>query len=313
MSDLLVRGLDREAGLRVVAAVTTDLVREAVHRHGAVGLGACALGRALTSSVLLATLTKGQERVTVQLRGDGPVGGITIDALVDPAAAGAVRGYLDRPAALPEPYAGRGHVALAVGREGVVNVVRDIGLKDRYQGQVALTTGEVDEDVESYLRHSEQVPSALGCDVWMSFAEGAGDGHVEGRVAAAAGVLVQAMPGGDEEAVRPFQHALRTGVLYEQLTAGVLDARVLAEAVYTQGGGRSGALEFVGAQPLAFRCRCSRERVANMLKLLTPVELAEMIAEEGYAEVSCNFCGERYRIERPELERIRAELVTESN
>lgn len=311
MSDFLVRGLDREAGLRVAAAVTTDLSREAVRRHAAVGLGACALSRALTSGLLLATLTKGQERVTVQLRGDGPVGGITVDALVDPSALGTVRGYLDRPAALPGAYAGRGRVALAVGREGVVNVVRDIGLKDRYQGQVALTTGEVDEDVEGYLRLSEQVPSALGCDVRMEF--GAGDGRAEERIVVAAGVLVQALPGGDSEAVRPFQHALRTGALYELLLAGEHDARALGEAVYARGGGRAGSLEFIGAQPLRFQCRCSRERVADMLKLLTPVELAEMIAEEGHAEVSCNYCSERYRIERPELERIRAELVTETN
>jgi molecular chaperone Hsp33 len=291
--DLLVRGIDREAGLRVIAAITTDLVLEAADRHGATGVGAVALGRALTSSLLLATLTKGAERVTLQLEGDGPLGAIIVDAHVDPSEAAEARGYVLRPAAATDAPAGRCQVVAALGRHGVVNVVRDLGLKENYQGQVRLLTGEVDEDVENYLRVSEQVPSALGCDVLLDGA----------RPVAAGGVLVQSLPGSDENAVRPAQHALRTGAVHRLLTDGERSPRRLAEAVY----GKS--LEFVGAQPIVFRCRCSRERVEDMLTMLTTVDIDEMIAEKGQAEVTCNFCNTRYVVERPDLERIRAQLA----
>ena len=302
MSDLIVRGIDRVAGLRVVVAITTDLVREAAERHGAEGLGACALGRALTSSLLLATLTKGGERVTLQLQGDGPIGGITADATD----AGDVRGYVIHGDRARHECAGRGRVVEVLGRNGVVNVLRDLGLKERYQGQTALTTGEVDEDVEGYLRGSEQIPSALGCDVVI---EG-------GRVVASAGVLVQILPealGGSPEAqamiaehsdeaahaVREAQHALRVGVVWDYLRSGASSAQELAVSVY----GRP--LEFLDERAVRFRCRCSMERVEDSMTLLSTVDLDEMIADVGYAEVTCNFCNEKFTVGKPRLEAIR--------
>ncbi len=299
MPDLLVRGIDREAGLRIVAAITTDLAIEAARRHDARGVGACALGRGLTAGLLLATLTKGQERLTLQIEADGPLRGVVVDATMDPLATGTARGYLVHPGAATDSPPGRCLVGTALGRHGIVNILRDLGLKDRYQGQVPLVTGEIDEDVESYLRISEQVPSALGCDVRL-------DG--DGGIVRAAGVLVQALPGGSEEDVRPAQHALRTGALFEALARvdgdadPIATARRLAEAVY----GRP--IEVLGEQPLAFRCRCSPDRVEAMLRLLTTVDLDEMLADPGHAEVRCNFCNERYVVEGPALERIRAEL-----
>jgi molecular chaperone Hsp33 len=294
MPDVLVRGIDRDAGLRILAAITTDTAREGADRHGALGIGACALGRALTSGLLLATLTKGDERVTLQIEGDGPIGGATVDATDS----GDVRGYLLHPAAAPQACGGRCRVVEALGRTGVVNVLRDIGLKERYQGQITLLTGEIDEDVEGYLRSSEQVPSALGCDVLL-------DGQA---IAASAGVLVQALPGGESESVRPAQHALRTGAVFDFLRShrgplGAAQARELAESVY----GRP--IEFLSEQPVRYRCRCSVERVEGMLALLTTVDLDEMIADQGHAEVTCNFCNSRYVVHRPALERIRATVA----
>jgi molecular chaperone Hsp33 len=294
VNDCLVRAIDPAAGLRIIAAVTTELSREAARRHGAVGIGACALGRGLTSGLLLATLTKGEERVTVQLQSDGPLGGITVDATLDPHSAGQVRGYLVHPRAATAPCNSRGHVVEVLGRSGVVNVTRDIGLKDRYQGQVPLLTGEVDEDVESYLRISEQVPSALGCDVLLS------DGLA---IEAAGGVLVQSLPGAGNEHVWEAQHAVRTGAVYRFLADGGREARALAEAVYGK------ALEFIGEQPLRFQCRCSADRVRDMLRLLSVVDIDEIIAEHGHAEVTCNYCSARYVVDQPDLEVVRAELA----
>ena len=289
MSDILVRTIDRTAGVRVVAALTTDLVREAARRHHASGLGACALGRALTSSLLLATLTKGGERVTVQIQADGPLGGLTADATDN----GDVRGYLLRPEAARAPAEGRARVAEVLGRSGVVNVLRDLGLKERYAGQVSLTTGEIDEDVEAYLRVSEQVPSALGCEVIMQ----------EERILVAGGMLVQTLPDGTPEFVRESQHALRSGQLWELLQADDLSPLQLAELVY----GRP--LELLDERPVRFQCRCSRARVNGSLATLSITDLDEMIADEGQAEVTCNFCNERYVVGRAELETIRASVA----
>ena len=123
------------------------------------------------------------------------------------------------------------------------------------------------------------------------------------RPVAAAGVLVQALPGGDPQSVRPAQHALRTGTIHRLLREGTASPQGLAEAVY----GRP--IEILGSQPLVFRCRCSRERVEATLTLLTTVDIDEMIAEKGHAEVICNFCNTRYIVERPALERVRAQLA----
>jgi molecular chaperone Hsp33 len=290
--DRLVRAIDRATNVRVVVAVTSGVVQEALRRHKLSPASAVAVGRALTSGLLLATLTKGNERVTLQLMGDGPIGSITVDANGN----GDVRGYALHPEAGPLSGEGRPSVASVLGRRGMVNVLRDLGLKELYQGQIALLTGEIDEDVESYLGNSEQVPSALGCEVVL-------DGD---RVIGAAGILVQAMPGGDTAVVREVQHQLRSGRLYELLTAGERSPTTLGERLYT-----AGPLEVVGEdRAVRFQCRCSAEKIAQMLQLLGTVDLDEMIAENKPADVFCNYCNTHYQIGRSDLERIRAEVAS---
>lgn len=292
VSDHLVRAIDHEHKIRVATTLTTTLVAEGARRHGLSIAATCAVGRALTSGLLLATLTKGQERVTIQLSGDGPLGSITVDAHGD----GTARGYARYPAAqIPLP-AGRPQLADLIGKNGFVHVLRDLGLKELYQGQVAMTAGEIDEDIEVYLRSSEQVPSALGAEVVL--AEGGG-------VQVAGGILVQALPGGEPEAVLDAQRALRAGRLFELLAAGERSAQALSTAIYPVG-----TLEFIGeVRSLRFQCRCSPKRITEMLALLGTVDLDEMIAEGKPAEVVCNYCNERYQVDRPELERIRATVV----
>lgn len=291
MSDLLARGILRDQNLRVCVAVTTALTQDAAARHGLAIGAACALGRSLTSGLLLATLSKSGERVTLQIVGSGPIGAVVVDA----SEAGQVRGYVKHPEAGATLPKGRVRLEPLLGRSGYVNVVRDLGLKENYQGQVPLITGEVDEDVESYLRTSEQVPSALGCEVVLSD---------DGGIAASAGILVQALPDGDAAYVREMQHALRTGALDELLSKGTVSARAIGSALVP-------GLDFLGDdQPLEFRCRCAAERIIDMLRLLTIDDLDEMIAEGKPAEVTCNFCNALYQIGTPELERIREEAKT---
>ncbi len=286
MSDFLARGILQERNLRVCVAVTTELTKDAARRHALAIGAACALGRSLTSGLLIATLNKHVERVTLQIVGSGPIGSVVVDA----SEAGQVRGYVKHPEAGATLPKGRVRLEPLVGRSGYVNVVRDLGMKDNYQGQVPIITGEIDEDVESYLRTSEQVPSALGCEVVLAD---------EGGIAASAGILVQALPDGDLTYVREMQHALRTGALDDLLSTGTRTAREIAEALVP-------GIVFLGDdQPLEFRCRCAAERILDMLRLLTIEDLDEMIAEGKPAEVTCNFCNELYQIGTPDLERIR--------
>jgi len=286
-SDHLIRGVGRSSTLRVAAVVTTGVALEAAERHHLSPPAACAVGRALTSGLLLATLTKGGERVTVQLVGNGPIGAITVD-VTD----GDVRGYARHPAAGPADARGRLRIGDLLGRYGVVNVLRDMGLRDRYQGQISLVTGEIDEDLEAYLRTSEQVPSALGCEVVLDD---------QGAVVAAGGVLVQSLPEGDPESVREVQEALRSGELYRLLAAGVVSPVELARRVTGLDD-----LEVLGDdRPVQFACRCSQGRIEDMLALLSSVDLDEMIADEKPTDITCNFCNASYRVEREALERIR--------
>jgi molecular chaperone Hsp33 len=290
MADHLVRALVKDHSVRVVAAISTEAAREAARRHQVVAGGAVALGRVSTAALLLATLTKGGERVTLQISGDGPLGLATADGTD----AGDVRAYLARPETLVAGGTKR-RVALgdAIGRRGVVNVLRDLGLRETYTGQAPIVTGEIDEDVENYLRLSEQIDSALGCEAVL------GDGL---ELAATGGVLVQCLPGAEESPiVREAQHRMRTGALYDALAGGPESALELARAVIDP----SLELELLDTRPIQFRCRCSAERVSDMLALLGAADLDAMIREDGGAEVVCNFCGETYRISKDQLERLR--------
>jgi len=288
LPDHLVRGVTESSSLRVTCAVTRSVVEEARRRHKLVLGTTVALGKALTSGLLLATLTKNLERVTVQLAGDGPIGRVTVDAN----GSGDVRGYVT----YPEAEAQRSDLLL--GRIGVVNVTRDLGLRDLYQGQVSLTTGEVDEDIEAYLRISEQVPSALGCEVAV----------VDGKMCAA-GILVQALPGGDPQLVREVQHALRTGRFRELVLGGEQTAQQLAAGLVGEE-----PIEWLDERPVQFACPCSDGRITNMLRMLPPTELDEMAAADKPAEIICNFCNAVYLVERAELEEIRRQVAPrESN
>jgi molecular chaperone Hsp33 len=297
MADQLVRALFHEGRGRVVCAVTTELVREAARRHEALGLHAVMLGRGATAALLVSThATKDDARVTVQLHGEGPVSTLAADAV----SAGGVRVY----ASLNDPAAVIGATLVPgqrpsltglVGVRGTVQVSRDLGLRQRYSGSSRTISGEVDTDVEGYLLGSEQVDSALGCEV----VPGAG-----GEVVVAAGVLAMALPGGDVgDTLARARERLRGDALWHALAAGERDPLALARAVLGEGT----SLEVVDEREPRFFCPCSRERVTAMLRMLGERDLAAMIAEGQAAEIVCNFCRERYEVSMDELEKLGAE------
>lgn len=298
MADQIVRCLLRDPPLRVIAAVTTDVLREAGRRHHAVGGALVALGRGATSGLLLATLTKGGEQVTLQVLGNGPLGALIIDA----ADSGDVRAYLKHPDVfLPGPPGQRVSIAAGIGSSGVISVIRDLGLRQPVSGQCHLRSGEVDEDVEEYLCTSEQIDSALGCEVLLG----------DSDVAVSAGVLVQCMPGGNAAPlVSAARERLRAGALSAALAGGMIDAAALARLLL---GDRGRELELLDTRPVRFHCPCTKERMLDTLALLSDDELGTMIREEEGAEVTCNFCGEIYRASIDELEQARASRASHAN
>lgn len=284
------RLLATSSDFRALACDTTALVREAARRHGIVGLAAVALGRTMTAAQLLATLTKGTERLTLQLLGDGPLRGVVADAWSD----GRTRGYVYESLTIPHTTDRRPSLRRVLGVKGTVTVFRDLGLRDIYQGTGAFNMGEVDEDVEGYLRVSEQIPSALGCEVLLD-SDGLG-------VRVAAGVMIQSMPGTREQEgdpVREAQHALRTGALRRALEGGERDPDLLAATLVP-----GYALRRLSVTPLSFSCPCDRERMTNALRTLGVDDLRSMLVEDGGASLNCHFCNTEYAVAPVDLQRL---------
>jgi len=296
--DRILRGLIEGGRARIVAVTATAAVREMTSRHRTLGLSAVALGRAAVAGLLLATLTKDEEQVTLQVLGNGPLGGVTVDAR----SSGRVRGFVKRPGAVTwdARQAGGPRVSIgeAIGRQGVVAVTRDLGMAQNYSGQVGLQSGEIDEEVERYLNTSEQIDSLLRCDTLVDD---------EGKVTAAAGLLLQTLPQAHGAAIVEFMRDTLRGpcfstVLEQALASGQLDPEAVAKAALGQ---CAGGMQVLDRREVAFFCPCSRERAAATLGMLRSEDLQEMILESNEAEVTCNFCGAGYRFSEVELEHIR--------
>jgi len=298
ISDTILRGLIEGGRARVVVATATTAVREMVGRHQMVGLPAVALGRAAMAGLLLATLTKDEEQVTLQVLGDGPLGGVTVDAR----SSGQVRGFVKRPLALTWDPGSAGQTRLAigpaVGRRGVVVVIRDLGLAQNYSGQVALESGEIDEEVERYLITSEQIDSLLRCDALVDS---------EGRITAVAGLLVQTLPQAHGAAVVELLRDTLAGPLFSTVLRDALAHDAFAPGPIAKAalGQCATGMQVLDQRPVRFFCPCTRQRAELTLTMLRPADLQEMILETNEAEVTCNFCGARYRWSEAELEGIR--------
>lgn len=293
--DTLLRAINLPETVRVVAAITTESAREACRRQQASHATAVVLARAMTVGALLATLAKSEkERVRIQLSGGGPVGPVAIDAHGD----GRVRACVGKALAPSHlvnhtlDAAPRPSVAVAVGARGHVVVTRDLGLAVPYQGSVELCSGEIDEDLEHYLRHSEQLPSAIRAAVVL-------DG--DGQIVHAAGVLAQSFPGADPAEIDEIRE--RLGGLRELLVA---HARGLDELVGLALGG-------AGFRPMLehgvrFECPCGPERARSVLATLGASDLEALADEQEQTEVRCNFCGQVTALDADQLRALAASL-----
>ena len=293
MPDLIISASAPQAGFALVAGITTGLVRETQRRHALSPTAAAALGRLTTGAALLAAGLKGSERISLQITGDGPLRGIVADAwLIDNERIGA-RGYAKVPDAdVPLNARGKFDVAAAVGR-GVLQVTKSHETGQPYSGVVPLLSGEIAEDIASYLVNSEQIPSVVALGVLAG-----PDG-----IKAAGGIVAQVLPGAHESAVAALEaRALAMPPVTKLISEGA-DAHALLQALAGDNTLRSHRTIDVH-----FSCRCTREKVETALSGLGADELYRMARERNESEATCEFCKKLYIFNSEEVLSIAARL-----
>ncbi|WP_308637057.1 Hsp33 family molecular chaperone HslO [Paenibacillus silvisoli] len=284
--DYLVRGTAWNGTLRVFAVKTTVLVEELRNRHNTLPTTTAALGRTATAGAMMGAMLKGKEKLTIQVKGDGPAGQIVVDAN----ASGEVRGYVDNPQVqLPSNALGKLDVAGVVGRSGYIHIIKDLGLKEPYRGSVPIVSGELAEDFTYYFATSEQTPSVVGLSVLVD---------EYGNVMNAGGFIVQVLPGITEEDITRLEQAIGSlppiSALFEQ---GETPESLLRLVVGDD-------LQLMDELSIVFECQCSKERVERTLISMGESELKLLIDEDGQAEVVCHFCNESYVFDTPQLEML---------
>ena len=270
-----------------MASDTTDIVSAAQKIHGTSKVCTAALGRLLTGCSFMGQMMKEEKAtLTIRINGGGPIGSVV--AVSD--SSGNVRGYVGDPGVdLPLRSDGKLNVGAAVGRDGMLTVSRDIGLKEPYIGSTELVSGEIAEDVTAYLLESEQVPSACGLGVLVD---------TDLSIKAAGGFIVQLMPGADEALIGRLEENIfmmdqLTTILDEDGAAAIFD-QVLKGFEY----------HIVGETPVSYRCYCSRDRVEEALRCIDDAQLSEMIDEGKDITVSCQFCDQVYRFSPAQLQTL---------
>jgi len=285
--DYIVRAAAAEAQIRAFACTTKGLVERARQTHNTSPVVTAALGRLLSAGTMMGSMLKGErDLLTLQIKGDGPMQGITVTA----DARGNVKGYADVPdVLLPANSVGKLDVAGAVGR-GMLSVIKDMGLKEPYIGQTLLQTGEIAEDLTYYFATSEQIPSSVGLGVLM---------EKNNTVRQAGGFIVQLMPFAEERVIdRLEQNLSRVTSVTSILDGGNTPEQMLGLIL------EGLDCEITDTMPAAFSCNCSRKRIEKVLTGLGEKELQEMIEEGQEIEVNCHFCNTRYKFSVEELKEL---------
>ena len=287
MNDYIIRATAANDQIRAFAAVTTNMVETAREHHNTSPVATAALGRLLTAGAMMGSMMKGEKDVlTLQIKAGGPLQGITVTA----DSQGNVKGYVGNPdVCIPANSKGKLDVAGAVG-PGFLTVIKDMGLKEPYSGQVMLQTCEIAEDLTYYFATSEQVPSAVGLGVLM---------NKNNTVRQAGGFIVQLMPFAEEEVISRLQQNVQkinsvTNLLEEGHTPESLLERVL-EGFDVQINEKTDT---------RFHCNCSKEKVEKALISIGRKELNEMIQEGKPIEMNCHFCNTNYNFTVEELKEI---------
>ncbi|MCJ7843019.1 Hsp33 family molecular chaperone HslO [Lederbergia sp. NSJ-179] len=288
MEDYLVKAIAYDGQVRAYAAVTTNTVGEAQARHQTWPTASAALGRTMTAGVIMGAMLKGEDKITVKIEGGGPIGIVLADAN----ALGHVRGYVTNPQTHFElNEIGKLDVSRAVGVNGTLTVVKDVGLRDHFSGQVPLVSGEIGDDFTYYFAKSEQTPSSVGVGVLV---------NPDNTILAAGGFIIQMMPGVDEEVISEIEQKLQATPPVSRLMADGYSPEKMLECFLKD-------VNILEKQTVEFRCTCSKERLSNAIISLGKEEIHAMIVEDGEANAQCHFCNETYHFTKEELEGLEKE------
>ena len=290
--DQIVRAIAKNAPVKAMAISARDTVERARAIHDCWPVASAALGRLLMAASMMGAVLKAEEgSVTLRVRGGGPLGALT--AVSD--SGGNVRGYVQNPAVdVPRKAKGKLDVGAAVGGEGDLTVIRDLGMKEPYIGSVQLVGGEIAEDLAAYFVESEQIPTACALGVLVG---------LDQSVTAAGGYLIQLLPGASEDMISKIEAGVRSMGAVTAALDGGLDGEGLLRTVL-----KDFHLEILEKHPVEYRCYCSRDRVSRALISMGRKDLTELIQEQGQAELTCQFCDEVYRFSKSELEALLEEM-----
>lgn len=284
MKDELIRAIGANGAVRVFVAYSKEMVQQARTLHHTSPVATAALGRLLTAGCMMGSTLKGdKDLITLQIRGDGPLQGIVVTADQK----GRAKGYVFQPNVdIPSKYPGKLDVSGAIGK-GSLRIIKDIGMKEPYSGEIALISGEIAEDLTYYFAQSEQTPSAVGLGVLVDR---------DTSVKHAGGFIVQLMPDTEEEVIAQ----LEKNIAQIPYVTDLYDMEKTPEQIL--------AMLLKGLEPkitdripLSFYCNCTRERVEKALISIGKEELQKIIAEDKQATLHCHFCAKEYHFEEKEL------------
>lgn len=287
MSDYIIRASAADSQIRAFAATSREFVEYARKIHGTSPVATAALGRLLTAGVMMGSMMKGEKDIiTLQIKGSGPIGGITVTA----DSKGNVKGYAYNPEVLIHANEkGKLDVGGALGA-GILSVIKDMGLKEPYVGQTHLVSGEIAEDLTYYFASSEQVPSVVALGVLM---------NKENTVRRAGGFIIQLMPFAEEKIIERLEKKINeissiTSLLDQEMTPEMILDHILGEF----------GLEILDKLPTAFHCNCTKKRVEKAIISIGHKDINEMIKDNEPIEVNCHFCNKHYIFSVEELKEM---------
>lgn len=285
--DILIRGMTQNGLVKAAAAETTELVEKMRQIHKTLPVATAALGRTLTAASMMGDELKNEQgSVTVQIRGNGPLGAIT--AVSD--SCGNVRGYVQNPAVeLPLRADGKLDVGGAVGAEGIITVIKDIGAKEPFAGKVELLGGEIAEDIAAYYAESEQIPTVCALGVLV---------NTDQSIKKAGGYIIQLLPGASDDIIERIERGVaKAGSVTSQLERGMSPADILK-------GILGDDFCIMEEHRVEYECKCSRERVERALISMSAEELEQVYADGKDIEVTCQFCDAIYTFSPEEIKKL---------
>lgn len=290
MSDYLLKSIAFDGQIRVYVVDATETIAEARNRHETWSTATAALGRTMIGGVMLGAMLKGEEKLTIRVNGGGPIGHIVVDSN----GKGETKGYIANPkVSLPLNEKGKLDVKGAVGTDGTLTVIKDLGMKEPFHGQVPLVSGEIGEDFTYYMANSEQTPSAIGVSVLVNPDE---------SVKAAGGFMIQVMPGADEKTISRLEKTLEEmPMISSMMDKGATPEDILNKLC------EAGSPKILERMPVQFKCDCSKDRFSDAIVALGTQEIDEMIEEDHGAEAVCHFCGRKYQFSEEDLAELKAQ------